>query len=168
MTVQLLHPEFPYIWGKFYFLFYQCTDKKDICRNKTSAYSTWREETSKNWNSNVGTRTERLSLCLKRFPSFPYLRGRGLIYEYFFLWKLVFPLRVNKKSFCLPIEKVKKYFLRNENSSYLWERSQERFLVSYLWERIQYTFLFPTCVKAVGKYFCFLPVGKNSGNISVS
>ncbi len=26
MTLQLLHSEFPYIWGKFYFLFYQCTD----------------------------------------------------------------------------------------------------------------------------------------------
>ncbi len=25
MTLQLLHSEFPYIWGKFYFLFYQCT-----------------------------------------------------------------------------------------------------------------------------------------------
>ncbi len=24
MTLQLLHSEFPYIWGKFYFLFYQC------------------------------------------------------------------------------------------------------------------------------------------------
>ncbi len=24
MTFQLLHSEFPYIWGKFYFLFYQC------------------------------------------------------------------------------------------------------------------------------------------------
>jgi hypothetical protein len=25
MTLQLLHSEFRYIWGKFYFLFYQCT-----------------------------------------------------------------------------------------------------------------------------------------------
>ncbi len=25
MTLQLLHSEFPYIWGKFDFLFYQCT-----------------------------------------------------------------------------------------------------------------------------------------------
>ncbi len=25
MTLQLFHSEFPYIWGKFYFLFYQCT-----------------------------------------------------------------------------------------------------------------------------------------------
>ncbi len=25
MTLQLLHSEFPYIWGKFYFLLYQCT-----------------------------------------------------------------------------------------------------------------------------------------------
>jgi len=25
MTLQLLHFEFPYILGKFYFLFYQCT-----------------------------------------------------------------------------------------------------------------------------------------------
>ena len=25
MTLQLLHSEFPYIWGKFYFIFYQCT-----------------------------------------------------------------------------------------------------------------------------------------------
>ncbi len=24
MTLQLLHSEFPYIWGKFDFLFYQC------------------------------------------------------------------------------------------------------------------------------------------------
>ena len=24
MTLQLLHSEFPYIWVKFYFLFYQC------------------------------------------------------------------------------------------------------------------------------------------------
>ncbi len=24
MTLQLLHSEFPYIWGKFYFLFYPC------------------------------------------------------------------------------------------------------------------------------------------------
>ncbi len=24
MTLQLLHSKFPYIWGKFYFLFYQC------------------------------------------------------------------------------------------------------------------------------------------------
>jgi hypothetical protein len=24
MTLQLLHSEFPYIWGKFSFLFYQC------------------------------------------------------------------------------------------------------------------------------------------------
>ena len=24
MTLQLLHSEFPYIWGKFYFIFYQC------------------------------------------------------------------------------------------------------------------------------------------------
>ncbi len=24
MTLQLLHYEFPYIWGKFYFIFYQC------------------------------------------------------------------------------------------------------------------------------------------------
>ena len=24
MTLQLLHSEFPYIWGKLYFLFYQC------------------------------------------------------------------------------------------------------------------------------------------------
>ncbi len=27
MTLQLLHPEFPYIWGKFDFLFYQCAMK---------------------------------------------------------------------------------------------------------------------------------------------
>ncbi len=26
MTVQLLPSEFPYIWGKFYFIFYQCTN----------------------------------------------------------------------------------------------------------------------------------------------
>jgi hypothetical protein len=25
MTLQLLHSEFPYIFGKFYYLFYQCT-----------------------------------------------------------------------------------------------------------------------------------------------
>jgi hypothetical protein len=25
MTLQLLHSEFPYIWGKISFLFYQCT-----------------------------------------------------------------------------------------------------------------------------------------------
>ncbi len=25
MTLQLLHSEFPYTWGKFYFIFYQCT-----------------------------------------------------------------------------------------------------------------------------------------------
>jgi hypothetical protein len=25
MTLQLLHSEFPYIWGKFYLIFYQCT-----------------------------------------------------------------------------------------------------------------------------------------------
>ncbi len=25
MTLQLLHSEFPYIWGKFDFLFYQCS-----------------------------------------------------------------------------------------------------------------------------------------------
>ncbi len=28
MTSQLLHAEFPYIWGKFDFLFYQCSDRK--------------------------------------------------------------------------------------------------------------------------------------------
>ncbi len=27
MTLQLLHSQFPYIWGKFYFLFYQCSLK---------------------------------------------------------------------------------------------------------------------------------------------
>jgi hypothetical protein len=27
MTLQLLHSEFPYIWGKFYFIFYQCGAK---------------------------------------------------------------------------------------------------------------------------------------------
>jgi hypothetical protein len=30
MTLQLLHSEFPYIWGKFDFLFYQCTRHKFI------------------------------------------------------------------------------------------------------------------------------------------
>ncbi len=28
MTLQLLHSEFPYIWGKFYFLFYHCAYQK--------------------------------------------------------------------------------------------------------------------------------------------
>jgi len=30
MTLQLLHSEFPYIWGKFYFLFYQCTHRREV------------------------------------------------------------------------------------------------------------------------------------------
>ncbi len=29
LTLQLLHSEFPYISGKFYFLFYQCTVAED-------------------------------------------------------------------------------------------------------------------------------------------
>jgi hypothetical protein len=29
MTLQLLHSEFPYIWGKFDFLFYQCIVNQD-------------------------------------------------------------------------------------------------------------------------------------------
>ncbi len=30
MTLQLLHSEFPFIWGKSYFLFYQCIDFSKI------------------------------------------------------------------------------------------------------------------------------------------
>ncbi len=30
MTLQLLHSELPYIWGKFYFLFYQCWNCKKV------------------------------------------------------------------------------------------------------------------------------------------
>ncbi len=31
MTMQLFHSEFPYIWGKFDFLFYQCMDTAETC-----------------------------------------------------------------------------------------------------------------------------------------
>jgi hypothetical protein len=31
MTLQLLHSEFPYIWGKFYFLFYQSRYLPNAC-----------------------------------------------------------------------------------------------------------------------------------------
>ncbi len=31
MTLQLLHYEFPYIWGKFDFLFYQCGERAFYC-----------------------------------------------------------------------------------------------------------------------------------------
>ncbi len=37
MTLQLLHSEFPYIWGKFDFLLYQCTTILRDC--KTTNYS---------------------------------------------------------------------------------------------------------------------------------
>ncbi len=30
MTLQLLHSDFPYMWGKFSFLFYQCRYKKNF------------------------------------------------------------------------------------------------------------------------------------------
>jgi hypothetical protein len=30
MTLQMLHSEFPYIWGKFDFLFYQCAWQRII------------------------------------------------------------------------------------------------------------------------------------------
>ncbi len=33
MTLQLLHSEFPYIWGKFDFLFYQCTTDPSLQNN---------------------------------------------------------------------------------------------------------------------------------------
>jgi hypothetical protein len=39
MTLQLLHSEFPYIWGKFDFLFYQCINISRITR-KFSFYCT--------------------------------------------------------------------------------------------------------------------------------
>jgi hypothetical protein len=46
MTLQLLNPEFLYIWGNFDFLFYQCTPQYtyimlqcDVCLNKVKRYS---------------------------------------------------------------------------------------------------------------------------------
>ncbi len=36
MTLQLLHSEFPYIWGKFYILCYQCTNNIYICISPAS------------------------------------------------------------------------------------------------------------------------------------
>ncbi len=42
MTLQLLHSEFPYIWGKFDFLFYQCTMSDALWLNSEHFYD-WRE-----------------------------------------------------------------------------------------------------------------------------
>ncbi len=36
MTLQLLHSEFPYIWEKFDFLFYQCTQSPILIVSVTS------------------------------------------------------------------------------------------------------------------------------------
>jgi hypothetical protein len=61
MSLQLLHSEFPYIWGKFDFLFYQCTPHQltqPECPHiyllllihplaysrQTPAYPSWREK----------------------------------------------------------------------------------------------------------------------------
>ncbi len=44
MTLQLLHSEFPYIWGKFDFLFYQCTDPLTVI----AVYRVW---SSPSWPS---------------------------------------------------------------------------------------------------------------------
>jgi hypothetical protein len=34
MTLQLLHSEFPYVWGKFDFLFYQCSFQRESKKKK--------------------------------------------------------------------------------------------------------------------------------------
>jgi hypothetical protein len=78
-----------------------------------------------------------------------------------------------KKKFSLPVGKDEKYFLRRENSSYLWERTREIFLFpgsgkeagKYLYflpvEKKEEIFMFHICGKEVEKYSCFLPVGNN-------
>ncbi len=41
MTLQLLYSEFPYIWGKFDFLFYQCSTPSPLPSAETTALKYW-------------------------------------------------------------------------------------------------------------------------------
>ncbi len=41
MTLQLLHSEFPYIWGKFHFLFYQCRSLPMLAERWVRVWLVW-------------------------------------------------------------------------------------------------------------------------------
>jgi hypothetical protein len=60
MTLQLLHSEFPYIRGKFDFLFYQCTTFRNGRDSRTLVSSYL-------YNSADFTHTVRFYLCAWRF-----------------------------------------------------------------------------------------------------
>ncbi len=73
VTLQLLHSEFPFIWGKFHFLFYQCAmptshHTENIAarkhRERTKGYEAGATATCPRWGSEEGQvppeRTERL------------------------------------------------------------------------------------------------------------
>ncbi len=77
MTLQLLHSEFPYIWGKFVFLFYQCRDQREM-----------REGGSRRWQMfgiclgpwwwMVPLSFNLKPHCKKRLPFFPSPAGMSI------------------------------------------------------------------------------------------
>ncbi len=78
MTLQLLHSEFPYIWGKFEFIFYQCMTVQYIYKYTNGILSIYgcRLHTVCKWtvDENVNFRAEKLGPKLHRVssPFMPY------------------------------------------------------------------------------------------------
>ncbi len=96
MTLQLLHSQFPYIWGKFVFLFYQCSVLASYSASGLISATSFKDG-QRGFPSSQGEKPPATGNKVLYFPFLLYSAGERHFLLNFLQWKsIIFPLLISK------------------------------------------------------------------------